>query len=95
MSWPNIVEKLRRGETVTMKPQGNSMTPRIQSGQRVTIIPAGLEDVEVGDVVLSKVKGKYWLHLVSARKDGRVQISNAHGHVNGWTKQIFGKVEGV
>ena len=92
MSWTNVVEKLRRGETVTMRPQGNSMTPRIQSGQLVTIVPATLTEVEVGDVVLSKVKGTYRLHLISGHKDGRVQISNAHGFVNGWTKQVFGKV---
>lgn len=95
MSWPNVVEKLRKGQSVQMKPQGNSMTPRIKSGQLVTIVPATIDDVEVGDVILAKVKGKYWLHLVSARKDGRVQISNAHGHVNGWTNRVFGKVEGV
>lgn len=95
MSWTAVVEKLRRGETVTMKPQGNSMTPRIQSGQLVTIVPATIEEVEVGDVVLSKVKGMYRLHLISGRKDGRVQISNNHNFVNGWTKQVFGKVVGV
>jgi len=95
MSWTAVVEKLRGGETVEMTPHGNSMTPRIMSGQTVTIIPAGLEDVEVGDVVLSKVKGTYRLHLVSARKDGRVQISNTKGFVNGWTKKVFGKVVDV
>jgi phage repressor protein C with HTH and peptisase S24 domain len=95
VSWPNVGEKLRRGESVTMKPQGNSMTPRIKSGQLVTIEPATIEQVEVGDVALAKVKGKYWLHLVSAMKDGRVQISNNHGHVNGWTNRVFGKVVGV
>ena len=95
MSWASVVEKLRRGEPVEMRPRGNSMTPRIKSGQQVRIVPADLTDVELGDVVLSKVKGVYRLHIVSARKDGRVQISNAHGHVNGWTKQVFGKVVGV
>lgn len=92
VSWPNVVEKLRRGEKVTMRPQGTSMTPRIQSGQLVTIVPA---TIDVGDVVLSKVKGMYRLHLISARKDGRVQISNNKGHVNGWTKIVHGKVVGV
>lgn len=95
MSWTAVVEKLRRGETVTMKPQGTSMTPRIQSGQLVTIIPATIDEVEVGDVVLSKVKGMYRLHLISGRKDGRVQISNNKGHVNGWTKIVHGKVVDV
>lgn len=95
MSWTDVIAKLRRGETVTMRPQGSSMTPRIQSGQLVTIVPATLAEVEVGDVVLSKVKGMYRLHLISALKDGRVQISNNKGHVNGWTKIVHGKVIGV
>lgn len=95
MSWAAVVEKLRRGETVAIRPQGNSMTPRIQSGQLVTIVPATLDEVEVGDVVLSKVKGMYRLHMISGHKDGRVQISNSKGHVNGWTKIIHGKVLGV
>jgi len=95
MTWTNVVEKLRRGEKVQMRPQGGSMTPRIQSGQLVTIVPATIAEVEVGDVVLSKVKGSYRLHLISGRKDGRLQISNAHGFINGYTKQVFGKVVDV
>ncbi|MCE7007609.1 hypothetical protein LWC34_33015 [Kibdelosporangium philippinense] len=48
----------------------------------------------VGDIVLARVAGTVYLHLVSAldpvRK--RVQISNNRGRVNGWTShdRIFG-----
>jgi len=32
-------------------------------------------------------------HLVTAKNDKKgLQISNNHGHINGWTKQICGKV---
>ena len=93
MSWPNVVAALQRGEEVKLNPKGNSMTPRIKSGQSVTIVPATLQDVQIGDVVLSKVKGRFYLHLVSAWVgQDRVQISNNHGHINGTTSQVFGKV---
>lgn len=36
------------------------------------------------DIVFCKVKGKYYLHKISAIKNGvSYQISNNHGHVNG------------
>ena len=62
------------------------MSGRIESGQLVTIEPlANIGLPAVGDVVLCKVNGKPWLHLVSAvGPDGRYQISNNRGHVNGW-----------
>lgn len=71
------------------------MTPRIKSGQEVTINPVDPMTVAVGDVVLSKVKGRYWLHLISAIEHDRIQISNNHGHVNGWTTRdrVYGKVD--
>jgi hypothetical protein len=43
-------------------------------------------------VVLCKVRGTQYLHLVSAVRPDQYQISNNHGHVNGWTraKNVFG-----
>lgn len=94
MSWPRVVERLQRGEEVVLHPKGQSMTPRIYSGQRVTLTPVS-EDPEVGDIVLAKVHGRYYLHLVSSRDGDRYQISNNHGHVNGWTsrEKIYAVVE--
>lgn len=80
------------------------MQPRIESGQLVTITPVkqdceGCVDhlpfssIKVGDVVLCKVDGRQWLHLVTAiGSDGRYQISNNKGHVNGWCspQNVFG-----
>lgn len=68
------------------------MTPRIKSGQEVTISPVGDANLTVGMVVLSKVKGRHFLHLISAIDVDRVQISNNHGHVNGWThrNRVYG-----
>lgn len=91
-----IIEKLWAGDTIQFKPHGNSMTPRIASGELVTIEPATYTDIEVGDVVYCKVKGRVMLHLCTAiGKDGKLQISNNHGWVNGWTTTVYGKVTKV
>ena len=87
-----IASQLQAGEVVKTRLSGNSMTPIIQSRQLVTIEPCTIDDVQTGDVVFCKVKGKYFLHLITAKRDGQVQISNNHGHVNGWTTKIFGKL---
>lgn len=93
MSYPKIIERLSKGEQVSIRPSGSSMTPRIKSRQEITIEPLN-EGVKVGDVVLARVSGRYYIHLVSAIDGDRVQISNNHGHVNGWTHKtkVFGKV---
>jgi phage repressor protein C with HTH and peptisase S24 domain len=97
--WANAyIEKLQQGETVQFRPRGNSMAPKIKSGQMVTVSPIDRKIVE-GDIVLCTVKGKQWLHLVSALAfgDSRVQISNNKGHVNGWTTRdkVYGRVTKV
>lgn len=86
--------KLRQGKTVTLKPKGNSMTPIIKSGEEVTIKPVKGK-LEKDDVVLAKVNGKIYLHKITTIEKERVQISNNHGHVNGWTKlhHIYGKAD--
>ena len=93
------IEKLLRGETIQFRPRGNSMVPKIKSGQLVTVEPQYPHLVRKGDIVLCQVKGKQWLHLVTAVKfpdcpNERIQISNNKGHVNGWTTRhkVYGKV---
>ena len=89
----NKRERLEQGETFQTSEKGNSMIPLIKSGQKHTLAPAKLDDVEVGDIVYCKIKGRYYTHLVTAKNAAKgVQISNNHGYVNGWTKQVYGKV---
>jgi hypothetical protein len=98
MGWAtNHIEKLKQGQSVSFRPRGNSMTPIIKSGQLCTVDPIGPQGVSKGDVVLCKVRGNQFLHLVSAVRGDQVQISNNHGHVNGWcSKQnIFGILTSV
>ena len=88
----HVAERLLRGEVVRFRPRGNSMSPRVESGEEVEVFPCG-GSAEVGDVVFCRVRGRYLLHLVTAVfPDGRYQISNNRGHVNGATKQILGKL---
>jgi phage repressor protein C with HTH and peptisase S24 domain len=95
MSYPNIIARLQKGEEVTLKACGSSMEPRIKNKSRYTLAPVNPDDVKVGDVVLAKVSGRHYVHLVTAIDGKRYQISNNKGHVNGWTyrDKIYGRVK--
>lgn len=69
------------------------MTPRIKSGALCTVEPLQ-GSLAAGDVVLCRVKGSDYLHLVKAVQGERYQIGNNHGHVNGWVglNAIYGKL---
>ena len=96
-----IAGRVAGGATVEFRPSGASMVPLIRSRQMVTVAPVDPNRVEVGDIVLARVAGTVYLHLVSAvDANGRVQISNNRGRVNGWTShgRVFGictAVDGV
>lgn len=90
------VEKLEKGESFITSEKGNSMVPLIKSGQKHKLEPATWENVEVGDIVYCKVRGNFYTHLVKAKNDKKgCQIGNNKGHINGWTKSVFGKVTEV
>lgn len=87
------LERLLAGEKFVTSEKGNSMTPRIKSGQEHRLAPCKWEDAEPGDIVYCKVAGRFYTHLVKAKDEQRgLQIGNNHGCINGWTKQVFGKV---
>ena len=93
MSWAtHYISKLQDGETVSFRPRGNSMVPKIRSGQLCTVAPVDTATLSRGDIVLCKVRGNQYLHLVKAIRDGRFQIGNNRGHINGWIgpDQIYG-----
>jgi hypothetical protein len=93
MSWATrYIAKLQQGETVQFRPRGHSMRGKVDSGQLVTVVPAPAE-LQVGDVVLCKVGGKQYLHLIKAIQGERFQIGNNRGRVNGWVSRncIYGK----
>ena len=87
-------KKLQNGENVEFRPRGNSMKPKINSGELVKIRPLQASEPAKGDIVLCKVKGNYYVHLVKTTQGKRYQIGNNHGGINGWVgrESIFGKV---
>jgi hypothetical protein len=89
----NFVNIYLYGETIIVKEGGNSMLPLIKSMQPVKISPITWEMVEVGDIVFCKVNGKYYQHLVKGKNNKRgCLIGNNKGGINGWTKNIYGKI---
>lgn len=84
---------LKEGKTFETSEKGNSMTPLIHSGQKHTLAPITWQECVKGDIVFCKVNGRYYTHLVLAKSEVTgAQIGNNHGKVNGWTKNVYGKV---
>jgi hypothetical protein len=96
-----MASRVAAGATVEFRPTGSSMVPLIRSRDLVRVAPVEAARVEPGDIVLARVSGSVYLHLVSAvDPSGRVQISNNRGRVNGWTSpaRVYGicvEVDGV
>jgi len=93
MSWAtHYIERLKEGKTVQFRPRGNSMKGKINSGQLVTVEPLSGRKLQKGDIVLCKVNGNQYLHLIKAIQGDRYQIGNNIGRINGWVNihSIFG-----
>ena len=98
MGWADgHIARLAQNETVQFRPRGNSMVGKIASGQLCTVVPLGDHEVAVDDIVLCRVKGNQYLHLVKAIQGERYQIGNNRGGINGWItkRQIFGRLVAV
>ena len=93
MSWARHAKvALRRGETAQVRPRGHSMKGKVNSGDLVTLEPCDAGSLRVGDIVLVRVRGTDYLHLIKAIDGGRFQIGNNRGGINGWVREgaIFG-----
>lgn len=85
MSWASFaIEALRQGKTVQIRPRGHSMKGKVNDGDLVTVAPCPPETLEVDDIVLVRVKGRDYLHLIKAIDGERFQIGNNRGRINGW-----------
>ena len=60
------------------------MKGKIESGQLVTVEPLKGKTPGKGDIVLCKVNGSQYLHLIKAIQGDRYQIGNNIGRINGW-----------
>ena len=94
------VKKLQAGETVKFRPCGNFTSPKINSGDQVTVVPCIENELRKGDSVFCMVKGQYYVHLIQALRQkmggGRFQIGTGN-RTNGTigVDNIFGKVTAV
>jgi len=99
MGWAApYIEQLKQGKTVSFRPRGHSMNGKIESGQLCTVAPISDADgLAKGDIVLCKVNGNEYLHLIKAIQGPRFQIGNNRGRINGWIgiNSIFGKLEKI
>src|SRR5262245_56979154 len=94
MSWAKFaIEGLRDGRTVQIKPRGHSMKGKVNDEDLVTVAPCKPDELAAGDIVLVRVKGTDYLHLIKAINNGRFLIGNNRGGVNGWVGHncIYGK----
>ncbi len=94
MGWAShYIQRLKNGETVQFRPRGHSMSGKVDSGRLCTVEPVDPSTLSTGDIVLCKVRGAEYLHLVKAIQGPRFQIGNNRGKINGWVtaKSIFGK----
>jgi hypothetical protein len=68
------------------------MRGKVESGQLCTVVPVS-DALHVGDIILCKVNGRQYLHLIKAIQGDRYQIGNNRGRVNGWITRgsIYGK----
>ena len=94
MGWATqYIARLQQGETVQLRPRGHSMRGKIDSGQLCTVEPVDPATLQVGDIVLCKVNGRQYLHLIKAIQGDRFQIGNNRGKINGWVSRncIYGR----
>jgi len=73
------------------------MAGRVPDRSLCTVEPAVNQVLAIDDVVLCRVSGQQYLHLIKAIQGERYQIGNNRGHVNGWTSrgQIYGRLIAV
>jgi hypothetical protein len=98
MSWAKFaIEALQRGETVQIRPRGHSMRGKVNDGDLVTLQPCDPAALQPNDIVLVRVRGRDYLHLITAVNGGRFQIGNNRGHINGWVGHhcIYGKASKI
>lgn len=88
------IDSLLNGEIIISKEPGNSMEPILKSREPVILVPVKdfTKDFKVGDIAFSKIHGTCYTHKIyGINKDKGILIGNNSGHMNGWTKNIYGK----
>ncbi len=60
------------------------MKGKVNDGALVTLEPCAPSSLAVGDIVLVRVHGTIYLHLIKAVNGERFLIGNNRGGTNGW-----------
>ena len=85
MGWASAaIDRLRQGQATILRPRGHSMAGKVNDGDLVAVEPLGERELCAGDIVLVRLHGREYLHLVKAVQGGRYLIGNNRGGVNGW-----------
>jgi len=89
-----LKETLETTGSGKMKTGGGSMTPIFPAKTQVLMTYKRQESYEVGDIVACRCRGRFIdAHLVIAKDLTKgYLIANNHGHQNGWTHNIYGRV---
>ena len=88
MSWAKAaIEALLRGEQSTLLYHGDAMQGRIDDGAEVTLAPVEPGELKVGDVVLARVKGEDYLHLITAIDRSTFFVGDNVGGIGGWIEK--------
>jgi hypothetical protein len=89
----HAIAELRAGRVARVRPRGRSMKGKVDDGALVTLEPYDPASLVVGDIVLVRMRGTVYLHLVKAVSKGRFLIGNNRGGINGWVgaNGIYGK----
>jgi hypothetical protein len=98
MNWAqHAIDALQRGDGTQIRPRGHSMKGKVDDGALVTLAPCDPASLAQGDVVLVRVRGRIYLHLIKAVNQGRFLIGNNRGGINGWVgpQAIYGKATRV
>lgn len=85
------IQRLEAGESFITSEPGNSMLPLYKSNEKHLVTPIRWQECNVGDVVFCKVRGACVTHKVYAIDSNKgCLIGNNKGHMNRWTKNVYG-----
>ena len=88
---------MAEGKEVSFTPKGNSMLPFIRGGED-SVVVISPDKIEVGDIVLADVSGKYIMHRVFA-VDGENIVMMGDGNIKGKEKcrksDVIGRVKEI
>lgn len=97
LSWQEeALTALQKDLPIQVRPRGHSMTGRINDGDMVTLEPCAAEALMSGTIVLVRIQGKRFshivLHSILSLEGGRFLIGSHQGRVDGWVDRgdIYG-----